>query len=172
MSIIRTLFALALLTSVLPLAGSLHAELKVGDAMPLWGSYDLNSTTIPPTEGKVVLLDFWASWCVPCKASFAAYSRLQGEFRDAGLVVIAVGVDDSPAAYNAFVQRLKPSFAVVHDRIQSLVKAVKVQSMPTAYVIGRDGRVRSIHVGYFGQKSENQLRDEISAFLKEKPPAS
>lgn len=167
---VHTGFVLRLLASIVLGAGSLHAELKVGDPSPVWAHHDLSAGTIPPTAGKVVLLDFWASWCPPCKASFATYSRLQQEFHDAGLVIVAVGVDDSLAAHTSFLQKLKPTFSVVHDRTKSLVKTVKVKSMPTAYLIGRDGKVRSIHVGFLGRETEKVLREEIVALLEEKAP--
>lgn len=155
----------------LPADSAPRTGLNVGDPCPVWSNYDLVPNTLPSTNGKVVLLDFWASWCAPCKASFPVYSKLNEEFHDAGLVIIAVGVDDKLAAHNAFVEKLKPTFPVVHDRTQSLVKVVNVKSMPTAYLIGRDGRVRSIHVGFFGRKTEAELRNEIQSLLKELPPS-
>jgi thiol-disulfide isomerase/thioredoxin len=162
----------SLLLSASALAGDppVRPGLKVGDPSPVFSDFALVPNTLPPTNGKVVLLDFWASWCAPCKASFPAYSRIDQEFRDAGLVIIAVGVDDKLAAHNAFVEKLKPTFEIVHDSTKSLVKAVNVKSMPTAYLIGRDGKVRSIHVGFFGRKTEVDLRNEIQSLLKEQPP--
>ncbi len=164
---------LGFLLSAAALAGEspVRAGLSVGDACPVWSDYDLAPGTLPSTKGKVVLLDFWASWCAPCKASFPVYSKINQEFHAAGLVIIAVGVDDKLAAHNAFVEKFKPTFQIVHDRTKSLVKTVNVKSMPTAYLIGRDGRVRSIHVGFFGRKTELELRSEIEALLKETPPA-
>lgn len=161
-----------LLTAVAPAAESpALTGLKVGDPCPVLSNYNLAPNTLPPTEGKVVLLDFWASWCAPCKASFPVYSKIYDEFHAAGLVIIAVGVDDKLAAHNAFVEKLKPTFAVTHDSTKSLVKAVQVKSMPTAYLIARDGRVRAIHTGFFGRKTELELRNEIQSLLKESPPA-
>ncbi len=163
---------LFLFASLACAAAPLRAELKVGDAAPVWSNFNLDGDAVPPTAGKVVLLDFWASWCAPCKASFPAYSRIQQEFRKAGLVVIGVGIDDTLAAHTAFLRKLKPDFCVVHDRTKALVTEVKVKSMPTAYLIGRDGKVRLIHVGYFGGKTEKILREEISTLLEEAAPTS
>lgn len=167
----RTAFPwLWVLASIVLGTGPLRAELKIGDPAPIWANHDLAAGTISPTAGKVVLLDFWASWCPPCKASFAAYARIYEELHDAGLLIVAVGVDDTLSAHASFLQKLKPAFSVVHDRTKSLVKEVKVKSMPTAYLIARDGKVRSIHVGFLGRETEKELREAIVALLAEKAP--
>lgn len=145
------------------------AELRVKEALPELASHGLTGT-VPATQGKVVLLDFWASWCAPCKASFPAYSRFHSEFAAQGLVVIAVSVDQDAGAFSAFVQKLRPPFATLHDVRQSLVKAVKVPAMPTAYLFGRDGTLRIIHKGFHGKETEEDLKRQILDLLKEPAP--
>ncbi len=98
----------------------------------------------------MVLVDFWASWCAPCKASFPVYSRLNAAYAARGLVIVAVSVDDSAAAYSAFVARLKPTFATVHDAKHKLVAQVQVPTMPTSYLVDRSGKVRFVHPGFHG----------------------
>ena len=130
---------------------------------------ELTSDNFSPVVdgGGLVLVDFWASWCGPCKASFPAYARLHAAYAGRGLVIAAVSVDESPAAYTAFVARLKPPFATLHDSKQALVREVQVPTMPTSYLVDRSGKVRFIHAGYHGEQTERQLRAEIEALLDE-----
>jgi thiol-disulfide isomerase/thioredoxin len=146
---------------------SARAEIKVGDTFPSIAAAGV-SGTLPETQGQVVFVDFWASWCAPCKASFPAYGRIFSSYAPRGLVVVAVSVDESGSAYAGFVKRNAPPFPTVRDQTQSLVRAVQVPTMPTSYLIGRDGRVRYRHVGYHGAQTERELRTEIEALLAEK----
>src|SRR5262245_36746989 len=92
------LVALAVAVSA---ANSTRAETKVGDAFPALhsaGVVTLGGAELPSTAGKIVLVDFWASWCAPCKASFPMMALLHKEFASRGFVIAAVGVDEKPAA--------------------------------------------------------------------------
>jgi len=152
------------------LAGLLagRAELQVGDAFPALGGAGLIGGDVPATTGKVVLVDFWASWCAPCKASFPSFTRLHQEYGASGLVIVAVSVDEKPAAYAAFVRKLNPPFTVLHDHQQKLVSTVKVPVMPTSYLLDRHGRVRFLHQGFHGKETEAELRRELATLLAEK----
>lgn len=148
---------------------SAHAEIKVGDVFPDLRSVSLDGGVVPETKGRVTLVDFWASWCAPCKASFPAFARLNTAYADRGLVIVAVSVDETKSAYQAFVKRWHPPFAALLDDGQKLVMAVKVPTMPTSYLIGRDGRVRFVHSGFHGAETEELLRRHIDAVLGEQP---
>ncbi len=148
-------------------SGRARAELKVGDSFPPLAEAGLVGGALPATAEQVVLVDFWASWCAPCKASFPAMARLHAEFAPRGLVIVAVSVDEKPAAYAAFLKRNAPPFAALHDAQQKLVRAVKVPAMPTSYLLGRDGRVRFVHRGFHGKTTEDELRGQIETLLAE-----
>jgi thiol-disulfide isomerase/thioredoxin len=149
-------------------AAAVRAAVNEGAPFPALASIDLAGGPLPATQGKVMLVDFWASWCPPCKASFPAYARLYADYGGRGLVIVAVGVDESPGAYAAFVRRFSPPFTALYDRAQQLVRAVQVPAMPTCYLVGRDGRVRYVHEGFHGDDTERALRREIDLLLAER----
>ncbi|HXQ79923.1 MAG TPA: TlpA disulfide reductase family protein [Opitutaceae bacterium] len=153
------------------LACALPAQVAPGSPFPALSATGPNGGPLPETAGKVVLVDFWASWCAPCKASFPVYSKLNAAYADRGLVIVAVSVDESPSAYAAFVARLKPPFATLHDSRQALVREVQVPTMPTSYLVDRGGKVRFVHPGFHGEQTERELRREIEVLLGEKAPS-
>ncbi len=145
-----------------------YAQLRVGDSFPALASSALVGGTVPATSGKVLVVDFWASWCAPCKASFPALGKINADYAARGVVLVGVSVDEKASAYTAFVKKQAPPFPALHDAQQKLVRAVQVPAMPTTYLIGRDGRIRSIHAGYHGDTTDKLLRAELDALLAEK----
>jgi len=149
----------------LALAGAAHAQIGPGDIFPPLAAA---AAALPATQGRVLLVDFWASWCAPCKASFPAYAKIYRDDGPRGLVIVAVSVDDSPDDYANFIRRHAPPFFTLLDRGHRLVGQVRVPAMPTSYLIGRDGRVRFVHEGFHGAETERALRAEIETLLEEK----
>ncbi len=162
MRLLLALCALALATT------AAHAQLNVGDPFPSLATAQLVGGTVPETSGKVLVVDFWASWCAPCKASFPALGKINADYAPRGVVLVGVSVDEKASAYAAFVKKQAPPFPALHDSQQKLVRAVQVPAMPTTYLIGRDGRIRSIYAGYHGDPTDKLLRTELDALLAEK----
>lgn len=152
----------------LALTVSARAEIKVGDAFPVLDTYRFEGALPADRTGKVLLVDFWASWCAPCHDSFPALSALQTELAARGFTIVGVSVDEKRAPCDAFVKRMNPTFSIVRDASKKLVADVKVPTMPTSYLIDRHGIVRSIHAG-FHDGTEAVLRSEAMALLEEKP---
>lgn len=164
----RTLWMLGASALLATLAPRARAQATPGSAFPALASFGLTGGALPDTAGKIVLVDFWASWCAPCKASFPAYSRLQSAYADRGLVLVAVSVDETPSAFSAFVAKMKPGFVTLHDSRHKLVEVVQVPTMPTSYLVDRSGKVRFMHAGYHGDQTDRELRKEIDELLAEK----
>ena len=99
-------------------------------------------------KGHVIYLDFWASWCAPCRASFPWMNRMQQELGRDGLVVIAVNVDRERADADQFMRELAPQFRVVFDPDGVLPEKFGVRGMPTSFLIDRNGRIQARHEGF------------------------
>ena len=115
--------------------------------------------------GKVVLLDFWASWCGPCKKSFPELDKIQQAYKDKGLVILAINVDEKADEMESFLKAHPVSFAVVRDAKQKLVAAAGVESMPTSVLVDAKGVIRFQHTGFRGAETVKQLTEEIEKLL-------
>jgi len=117
-------------------------------------------------EGKVVMLDFWASWCVPCRRSFPWMNEMQQKYADRGLVVIAVNLDNNSDDAASFLQEYPAKFRIVYDTDKKLAREFEVQAMPTSYLIGRDGKVADMHLG-FKVKQQHEYEAAIRKALEQ-----
>ena len=128
--------------------------LLLGAANPGQPAPALNATSsraepisLERLRGRVVVVDFWASWCEPCRRAFPTLDALARRHAASGLTVIGVSVDDEAASFQRFVRELRPSFPVVHDATHQIAERWSPPAMPTTYVIGRDGVVAAVLVG-------------------------
>ena len=120
-------------------------------------------------KGKVVYLDFWASWCNPCRQSFPWMNDLQQTYGPQGLVVIAVNVDHERDAAQQFLQRYGAQFKIVYDPDGHIASTYNFRDMPTSYLIGRDGTVHYVHAGFYPDKEGSYVSD-LQTLLDEKAP--
>ena len=154
------------------LAGTLFtapAALKVGDTAPDLASFKLEGPLPGSFKGKVVILDFWASWCGPCAESFPVMDELQKKYQDQGLVIVAVSVDEKAAKMESFLKKNPVSFIVVRDAEHKLVATVEPPTMPTSFIIDREGKVRFLHTGFHGATTRKEYVEQIEALLKATP---
>jgi len=114
--------------------------------------------------GKVVIVDFWATWCEPCRQSFPAYQKLLTEL-GSGVVVVGISQDDDPKGIASFVSDTGVKFPIVWDDGKSVAKAYDPPTMPTAFVIDKSGIVRFVHVGYRAG-DESALAEEARSLLQ------
>ena len=133
--------------AVLLLAASLIMVCRT--ALPADDLLDLNEY-----RGKVVLLDFWASWCVPCRRSFPWMNEMQQKYGDSGLVIIAVNMDGEAGAAQEFLDDYPAKFKIIYDPEGNLGKEYGVVAMPSSYVIGRDGDQVARHLGFKVKKQD------------------
>ncbi len=117
-------------------------------------------------HGKVVLVDFWASWCAPCRRSFPWMNELQQRHAAQGLVVVAVNVDRDRALANAFIREIPVSFRLEYDPAGALAEQFHVQAMPTSFLIDRRGTLRVRHAG-FREAQRAERETQIQQLLEE-----
>jgi len=123
---------------------------------------DVASLDLSAHQGKVVIVDFWASWCVPCRRSFPWMNAMQAKYRDDGLVIIAVNMDaDSNEAAN-FLSEYPADFEIVYDPDGALAREYDVIAMPSSYVFDRQGLQIARHLGFKVSK-----QDEYESILAE-----
>jgi len=156
---------LLLLAMLLGATFSSLAGLKSGDALPDLAKFNLEGKLPESWKGKVVLLDFWASWCAPCAKSFPVLDELQKKYGDR-VAVIGVSVDEKKGKMDSFLQKHPVSFAIVRDAEQKLVAIVEPPTMPTSFVIDREGKVRFCHQGFHGDETRKEYLSEIDSLLK------
>jgi thiol-disulfide isomerase/thioredoxin len=142
-----------------------QAALKVGDTLPDLASFQLDGKLPDALKGKVVVVDFWASWCLPCAKSFPVLDELQKKYGDK-LVILAVNVDEKAANMEKFLAKHAVSFTVVRDAQQKLVAAAEPQTMPTSFILDGEGKVRFLHSGFHGEDTRKEYVSEIESLLK------
>jgi thiol-disulfide isomerase/thioredoxin len=98
-------------------------------------------------RGKLVLLDFWATWCDPCREEVPHFVELQNKYRDQGLQIVGVSMDDGPEPVRDFYQRFKMNYPVVMGNATTGELYGGVLGLPIAFLIDRDGRIYSKHIG-------------------------
>ncbi|MDB6034997.1 MAG: Redoxin domain protein [Verrucomicrobiales bacterium] len=148
---------------------SAPAAWKLGDSLPDLRGQQLEGTLPDSLKGKVVLLDFWASWCMPCAESFPVLEEFHKQYQDQGLVILGINTDEKRGDMEKFLKKHPVSFTILRDAAQRLVAQADATTMPTSFLVGRDGKVRFMHAGYHGQASKKEYISEIESLLKEKP---
>jgi thiol-disulfide isomerase/thioredoxin len=104
-------------------------------------------------RGRVVLVDFWASWCEPCKRSFPWMAGLEARYGSKGLTIVAINLDKSRDAADDFVARHPAPFTVAFDPAGTTAEAYKVTAMPTSFLVGRNGEILMTHAGFDPHKA-------------------
>ncbi len=108
-------------------------------------------------RGKVIIVDYWASWCAPCRQSFPWLNELQAKYGDRGLVVIGVNVDRDRQEAERFLRETPAQFQIVYDPTGALAKRQGVMGMPSSYLYGPDGVLVGEHIGF--KKADRLARE-------------
>ncbi|SER18805.1 Peroxiredoxin [Solimonas aquatica] len=161
---------LAGLTGLL-LAGSAQAA-EVGKPAPDFtlAQKDGNSLSLTQLRGRVVYLDFWASWCAPCRQSFPFMNEMHAKYGKKGLRVVAINVDEQRSDAEQFLKQTPAQFTVLFDPAGKAPEQYKPDGMPTSYLIDEHGKVLMVHPS-FKEADRAELERRIGEALAQGNPA-
>jgi thiol-disulfide isomerase/thioredoxin len=117
-------------------------------------------------KGKVIYVDFWASWCVPCRKSFPWMNEIQAEYADQNFTVLSVNLDAETDLAEKFLQEVPAQFPIFYDPKGKVAKAFKLKGMPSSFIINKAGKIVSTHVG-FTEEKKKKYQQEILSLLAE-----
>jgi cytochrome c biogenesis protein CcmG, thiol:disulfide interchange protein DsbE len=120
------------------------------------------NVTLADYKGKTVYLDFWASWCGPCKQSFPWMNEMQARYAAKGLRIVAINVDQKPAEAASFLASNPAQFDVIYDAAGKTPRQYAIKGMPTSVLIGPDGKVLRVHSGF-----KDEERAELEQHIKQ-----
>lgn len=117
-------------------------------------------------RGQVVMVNFWATWCGPCRVEMPHLNKIHDKYRGSGFLLLGVNVDEDAGKAAGAVTQWGIRFPVLHDAQKTVVRAYQVSSMPSTVLIDRDGRLRHVHRGY-RDGYELEYDKQVRALLKE-----
>jgi len=148
------LFLIALLVQ-----GSSVWAVEAGKPLP-----DLGLAEVQKTKGQYIYIDYWASWCGPCRQSFPWMNALQAKLGSKGLKVVAVNVDAKRADADKFLTHTPAQFTIAYDPLGESAKKLAIKTMPTSMLVSPEGRVLFVHSG-FRTEETGQLEAKIAAAM-------
>jgi thiol-disulfide isomerase/thioredoxin len=151
---------------------SIAAPLKEGDKFPDFQLVKLQEAskkgskkvTASALKGKVVILDFWASWCEPCKIALPNYDQLYKKNKGK-VMIVGINVDDESKSGQDFLKEHKVSFPILYDQGRKLIESISVSTMPTSFILDKDGKIVMIHKG-FREGDEKEIAKKIAELTK------
>lgn len=115
-------------------------------SLPAISSAQLNS--LSQYRGQVIYLDFWASWCAPCRTSFPLLEKLYSDHKDQGFMIVAINMDEDREAADRFLQTYPATFDILRDAEGQWADTYGIETMPTSFIIDKKGVIRLTHSGF------------------------
>jgi len=121
--------------------------------------YNIDQLDLKDHQGKVVYLDFWASWCKPCQKSFPWMNSLLAKYPAADFTIITINLDAESDAMHHFLDKVKADFDIYHDPSGQIAEQFKVEGMPTSYLIDASGKAVKKHIGFYTKQVDKYERE-------------
>ena len=118
-------------------------------------------------NNRVILIDFWATWCPPCKQSMPFLNALRNELHESGFEIIAINVDEDTQEAKTFLESYPVDYLMAYDSQGDCPAKYDVKAMPSSYFIDRQGKIRYVHLG-FRHADETEIRARVMQLLQEK----
>ena len=162
---VRRLGVIASMLLAVPLAASSGLN---GTAAPDFQLQSFSGSTVSLSQhkGDVVMINFWATWCGPCRQEMPILDELYARYQRAGFQLLGINIDDEPARAKAMLEELGVSFPVLFDDQKAVSELYAVQAMPVSVMVDRDGVVRYTHHGY-KPGYEDKYLDQIRELIRE-----
>ncbi|HEX9140299.1 MAG TPA: TlpA disulfide reductase family protein [Steroidobacteraceae bacterium] len=160
----RTCLAAAL--GLAAVAGA--ADLAPGAQAPAFalGSQSGKPVDLSHLKGQVVLINFWATWCGPCRKEMPVLDQLYSKYKPLGFTLLGVNVEPDPSNATGFLKSTPVTFPILFDTDSKVSKLYEVAGMPSTVIVDRKGNVRYIHRGY-NPGEENEYLDQIRSLVRE-----
>ena len=157
------LFAVTMLFAT----GQLQAASSTGPAP----DFTLKSSTgknikLSELRGQVVMINFWASWCGPCRQEMPLLDQLYQRYQPMGFTLLGVNVEEDSSAADKILKEIPVSFPVLYDNNSKVSESYQVQAMPSTFLIDRDGKLRYLHKGY-KPGTEDEYQQQIRELIRE-----
>ncbi len=157
------------LASTLLISSILYAK-EIGEKAPNFSGKSFSETEInfEDFEGKVIILDFWASWCSPCRKEMPFLIELHEKYKSKNFEIIAINIDEKESKAKKFLKKLdtQPSFPIIWDKESKIPPKYNLETMPTTYLIDPKSNIRFIHKGFKDSYKED-FHKEIEVLLNE-----
>lgn len=164
LTFVSTLMTRLLFVALTLLGGGIQAQ-EINKPAPLFEvATNFKPVRLADLKGRVVYVDFWVSWCAPCNQSFPWMNEMQVKYGSRGFSVIGISLDEKREDADRFLATKPAKFQIGYDPEGKIGKLYRLRGMPTSYLIGADGHVRAVHVG-FRDSERNDLEREIEAAL-------
>ena len=121
--------------------------------------YDIDQLDLASHKGKVVYLDFWASWCKPCRVSFPWMNQLLDKYSADKFTIITINLDTQASEMQRFLDKIPARFDIYHDASGAIAEKFQLEAMPTSYLIDINGKVVSKHIGFYNSKTDEYERE-------------
>ncbi len=134
---------------LLLLTGSVYAKEKTGKAMDFTlPSRSGENVRLAELQGEVVLVNFWASWCGPCRAELPKLEEMHQKYKDLGVTILGINIDETRELSQKLLKDVEVNFPVLYDHDNKVSEPYDIQAMPSTFIIDKSGNFRYVHLGY------------------------